>query len=95
MFNVTTLSTAQSVRVVATIDEEVTLRCRTPFGEQAVWYRDEMPLSQSGSGRMITRDSLVISRVMLRDAGRYTCIDPAQTPTQLFARDYSLVVQRK
>ena len=87
------LLTAQSVRVVATLDEEVSLTCRTP-SRQAVWYRDEMPLSSSSS-RTITRDSLVISSVMLRDAGRYTCIDPAQTPTNLFARDYSLIVQRK
>lgn len=31
----------------------------------------------------------------MRDAGRYTCVDPAQMATNLFARDYSLIVRRK
>lgn len=88
------ITAQESKRIVATVGQSVDLTCETPSGQQAVWYRNERPLN-NGSTRVITRDTLTIMDTNLRDSGRYTCIDPAQTPTSLFSRDFSLVLLRK
>ena len=86
----------ESTRIVAIEGEQVELTCVTPSGQQTVWYREEVPIRLSvDSDRIITRNALIIQAARPRDSGRYTCIDPAQTPTNLFSRDFSLVVERK
>lgn len=93
-----TVTAQGSERVVAMEGQPVNLTCKTPSGEQAVWYYNEIPLS-SGRNRIFTRDMMISTLTILdpkmKNAGRYTCIDPAQTPTNLFSKDYSLVVQSK
>ena len=89
-------TTAQeSKRIVATLGQSVDLTCVTTSEQKAVWYRDEVPLSDKAGRLTTTQDTLTIMDTTLRDSGRYTCIDPAQTPTVLFSKDYSLVVERK
>ena len=90
------MAAQESTRIVATRGEPVELTCVTPSGQQAVWYRDEVPIPLSGDPeRMITPNALIIEPARTRHSGRYTCIDPAQTPTNLFSKDFSLVVERK
>ena len=80
---------------MATLGQSVDLTCETTSGQKAVWYRDEVPLSDNAGRITTTQNTLTIMDTRLRDSGRYTCIDPAQTPTVLLSRDYSLVVERK
>ena len=80
---------------MATLGQSVNLTCVTLSKQKAVWYHDEVPLSDDAGRLTTTQDTLTIMNTKLRDSGRYTCIDPAQTQTVLFSRDYSLVLERK
>lgn len=68
--------------------------CTTPSGSQAVWYFNEEPVRNNGMYQ-ISRDRLTLAAPTLAEAGRYTCIDPDQTPTDLFSVDYVLIVECK
>ena len=84
----------ESTRIVAIQGEPVELTCVTPSRQRAVWYREEVPIPLGDPDRTVTNNALII-QARPRYSGRYTCIDPAQTPTNLFSRDFSLVVERK
>ena len=94
-----TVTPQGSERIVTVEGQPVNLTCETPSREQAVWYYNEMPLSPGKNNRKITSDMLTTTLTILdprvKDSGRYTCIDPAQTPTNLFSRDYALIVRSK
>jgi len=87
--------TAQETRIIALEREPTDLFCAPPSGSQATWYFNEEPVRNQGRPYRISRDRLTVMTPTLAEAGRYTCIDPDQTPTDLFSIDYILVVQCK
>jgi len=74
--------------------EPTNLFCATPSGRQATWYFNEEPVrdGRNGGPYQIFSDRLTLNAPTLAEAGRYTCIDPDQTPTDLFSIDYILIV---
>ena len=83
-----------STRTVAVVSQPVTLGCVTISGTEPVWYFNEVPITFTALIELVV-GGLKIGSVQMQHAGRYTCVDPDAPSTNLFTRDFVLVVECK